>query len=74
MGCKVYTTVGSEEKKAYLLGLFPELTDDCFASSRDTMFEKNIFRHTNGRGVNVVLNSLADDKLHASVRCLAQGG
>lgn len=30
--------------------------------------------HTEGRGVDYVLNSLSDDKLQASVRCLARGG
>lgn len=29
---------------------------------------------TRGRGVDVVLNSLAEEKLIASVRCLAYGG
>lgn len=29
---------------------------------------------TNGKGVDYVLNSLADDKLHASIRCLGSGG
>lgn len=29
---------------------------------------------TNGKGVDYVLNSLADDKLHASIRCLGRGG
>ena len=29
---------------------------------------------TSGKGVDVVLNSLAEDKLQASIRCLAQGG
>ena len=29
---------------------------------------------TNGRGVDVVLNSLAEEKLLASARCLARGG
>lgn len=31
-------------------------------------------RRTKGRGVDFVLNSLSDDKLLASVRCLARGG
>lgn len=30
--------------------------------------------NTSGRGVDYVLNSLSDDKLHASVRCLSRGG
>ena len=29
---------------------------------------------TKGRGVDLVLNSLAEQKLQASVRCLAAGG
>lgn len=29
---------------------------------------------TNGKGVDYVLNSLSDDKLQASIRCLGQGG
>ena len=29
---------------------------------------------TNGRGVNMVLNSLAEEKLQASIRCLARHG
>lgn len=31
-------------------------------------------RETNGRGVDFVMNSLAEEKLLASVRCLAKGG
>lgn len=33
-----------------------------------------IMKETNGRGVDLVLNSLTGEKLLASVRCLAQGG
>lgn len=33
-----------------------------------------IKRETNGRGVDLVLNSLAEEKLQASIRCLAKGG
>lgn len=29
---------------------------------------------TKGRGVDVILNSLAEEKLQASIRCLAKGG
>ena len=54
-------------------GLF-QLTDRNIGNSRDTTFEQLIVSETNGRGVDLVLNSLAEDKLQASVRCLAQGG
>ena len=74
MGCEVYTTVGSQEKKEYLKKEFPQLTDKNFANSRDTSFEQHILRQTSGRGVDVVLNSLSEEKLQASVRCLAQHG
>lgn len=30
--------------------------------------------YTKGAGVDLILNSLAEEKLHASVRCLARGG
>lgn len=43
-------------------------------NSRDTSFEQLILTETNGRGVDLVLNSLAEEKLEASVECLAEGG
>jgi len=74
-GCEVYTTVSSEEKKAFLQARFPgRLPDDRFANSRSCDFEQHILSKTKGRGVDAVLNSLSDDKLQASVRCLAQHG
>ena len=74
LGCEVYTTVGSKEKKEYLKKRFPQLRDQHFANSRDRTFEWDILRATNGKGVDVVLNSLAEEKLQASVRILAQHG
>ncbi|XP_028740769.1 fatty acid synthase [Peromyscus leucopus] len=74
LGCRVFTTVGSAEKRAYLQARFPQLDDTSFANSRDTSFEQHVLLHTGGRGVDLVLNSLAEEKLQASVRCLAQHG
>ncbi|XP_077489974.1 fatty acid synthase-like [Amblyomma americanum] len=74
MGCTVFTTVGSEEKREFLKRRFPQLRDCNIASSRSTSFEKLVLRETDGRGVDVVLNSLSEDKLQASVRCLAVDG
>jgi fatty acid synthase len=73
-GCQVFTTVGSEDKKQYLKDIFPQLNDDSFANSRSVDFEWDILKATNGKGVDVVLNSLAEDKLQASIRLLAQHG
>lgn len=74
MGCTVYTTVSSQEKRDFLKKTFPELKDENIGNSRDTSFEQLVLTQTNGRGVDLVLNSLAAHQLQASVRCLALGG
>ncbi|KAL3216030.1 hypothetical protein MRX96_033213 [Rhipicephalus microplus] len=74
MGCTVYTTVGNEQKREYLKRRFPQLEDRHFGNSRDVSFEEHVRLQTKGRGVDLVLNSLAEDKLQASVRCLAPRG
>ncbi|XP_076154823.1 fatty acid synthase [Alosa pseudoharengus] len=74
MNCQVFTTVGSGEKRQYLQERFPQLGTTSFANSRDASFEQHILQHTQGKGVDVVLNSLAEEKLQASVRCLARHG
>lgn len=74
MGCTVYTTVGTHEKREFLKKKFPKLTDRNIAYSRDCSFEQHLLRETDGHGVDVVLNSLSEEKLQATVRCLAQHG
>ncbi|KAK2585487.1 hypothetical protein KPH14_010141 [Odynerus spinipes] len=73
-GCEVFTTVGTYEKRQFIKQHFPSIDDDHIGNSRDTSFEQLILRQTNGKGVDIILNSLAEDKLQASIRCLAQGG
>ena len=73
-GCRVFTTVGSPAKREFLLKEFPALTNEDILYSRDTSFEENIMRLTGGRGVDIVLNSLAEDQLQAGLRCLAPNG
>ncbi|KAJ8030357.1 Fatty acid synthase [Holothuria leucospilota] len=73
-GCKIYTTVGTQEKRDFLIQKFPKLTQDCFASSRDNSFHRHIMRQTNGLGVDLVLNSLSGELFEASLRCLAKNG
>ena len=73
-GLIVYTTVSSTEKREFLKKTFPQLKDAQIGNSRDTSFEQLIMRATKGRGVDLVLNSLADEKLLASVRCLGLNG
>jgi fatty acid synthase len=74
MDCTVYCTVGSQEKRDFLKRRFPQLKDENFANSRDTSFEQHVLRQTGGKGVDVVLNSLSEEKLQASVRALGSHG
>ena len=71
---QVFTTVGTEDKKNFLLQRFPQLKPENILNSRSSSFESEIMKLTGGRGVNIVLNSLAGDKLQASVRTLAKHG
>ena len=73
LGCKIFITCHVSKRKV-LQDLFPQITDDMIFDSRTTDFEEKVMRQTNGRGVDIVLNSLSDDKLHASMRCVARGG
>ncbi|XP_062142807.1 fatty acid synthase [Drosophila sulfurigaster albostrigata] len=73
-GLTVFTTVGSKEKREFLLKRFPKLQARNIGNSRDTSFEQLIMNETSGEGVELVLNSLSDDKLQASVRCLGLNG
>ncbi|XP_021929696.1 fatty acid synthase-like isoform X3 [Zootermopsis nevadensis] len=73
-GCTVYTTVGTQEKRDFIKKQFPQLTDHNIGNSEDSSFEQLVRLETFGRGVDLVLNSLAEEKLQASVRCLAPRG
>lgn len=73
-GLTVFTTVGTKEKREYLKQRFPQLKDRHIGNSRDCSFEQMIMRETHGLGVDIILNSLAEEKLQASVRCLGMNG
>lgn len=73
-GLNVFTTVSTAEKKNFLLAKFPKLKRENIGNSRNTTFEKMILDNTKGKGVDYVLNSLSDDKLQASIRCLGMNG
>ncbi|XP_066251922.1 fatty acid synthase-like isoform X2 [Euwallacea similis] len=74
MGCTVFTTVGTQEKHNYIKNKFPQINEKHIGNSRDLSFEQMIMEETNGNGVDIILNSLAEEKLFASVRCLSQNG
>ncbi|XP_065210550.1 fatty acid synthase-like [Planococcus citri] len=72
--CNIFTTVGTPEKVQFIRKTFPQIPESHIGNSRDTSFEKLIKQQTNGRGVDIVLNSLSEEKLQASIRCLAVNG
>jgi NADPH:quinone reductase-like Zn-dependent oxidoreductase len=50
------------------------LPEERIFHSRDTSFQGEVLRATDGRGVDLVLNSLSGDLLHASWQCVAKYG
>ncbi|KAF4767156.1 hypothetical protein HAV15_009313 [Penicillium sp. str.  len=73
IGAKIYATVGSETKVQHLIHNFGIPRCHIF-SSRDTSFYPNLMKETEGQGVDIVLNCLAGDLLHASWKCVAEFG
>lgn len=73
VGAKVYATVSSPEKTAFLVEKMGVMKENIFYS-RDSTFLDAVMKATGGQGVNIVLNSLSGEQLHASWQCVAQGG
>ncbi|KAF9883689.1 hypothetical protein FE257_003073 [Aspergillus nanangensis] len=73
IGAEIYATVGSEEKANYLVRAFGIPRHRIF-NSRDNSFLPGVMKATNGRGTDIVLNSLAGNLLHASWECVAPYG
>ncbi|CAG2108345.1 unnamed protein product [Medioppia subpectinata] len=71
--CDIYVTVGTEDKKQFLMKEY-NIPENRIFSSRDTQFKFRIKALTKGKGVDLVLNSLAGDKLEASYECVADCG
>jgi NADPH:quinone reductase-like Zn-dependent oxidoreductase/SAM-dependent methyltransferase/NAD(P)-dependent dehydrogenase (short-subunit alcohol dehydrogenase family) len=69
----VYATVSSPEKVAFLIHELGVAKENIFYS-RDNCFLDDVMTVTRGRGVDIVLNSLSGEQLHASWKCVAQGG
>ncbi|KAH8592110.1 putative polyketide synthase [Bisporella sp. PMI_857] len=73
IGAQVYATVGSEEDTAFLIEEFGIPPNHIF-NSGNTNFLNRILEETEGRRVDVVLNSLSGELLHASWKCVAVNG
>ncbi|EUC39811.1 hypothetical protein COCMIDRAFT_41753 [Bipolaris oryzae ATCC 44560] len=73
VGARIFVTVGTEEKRTFLQDNFGLKSSQIF-NSRDTSFADGIMKATNGRGVEVALNSLVREQLHATWSCMATQG
>lgn len=69
-GAGIFATAGTPEKRAFLL----EQGVHHVMDSRSLDFAAEVHRITEGRGVDVVLNSLAGDFIPKSLSTLAPGG
>lgn len=73
IGAEIFVTVGNNDKRLLVKELYG-IPDDHIFSSRDVTFARDIYRVTNGKGVDVVLNSLSKESLLASWECVAPFG
>ncbi|KAJ8066800.1 hypothetical protein OCU04_004187 [Sclerotinia nivalis] len=73
IGATIFATVGSRSKKRILIEEY-QIPEEHIFYSRDVSFAKGIKRLTDGRGVDVVINSLVSDSLIASWECIAPFG
>ncbi len=73
VGAEIYATVGTEEKIHYLTDTFGIPSSRIF-HSRDASFVDGVMRETGGLGVDLALNSLSGELLHATWRCVARFG
>lgn len=70
VGARIIATAGNPEKRAYL----KSLGVDFVFKSRDLAFADQVLALTGGKGVDIVLNSLAGEFIAESVRCLSAQG
>ncbi|KAL2819841.1 hypothetical protein BDW59DRAFT_119720 [Aspergillus cavernicola] len=72
IGAQIYCTVDSKEEVEYLVE--QGISRERIFRSSNTAFLQDIQRSTDRQGVDVVLNSLSGELLHASWQCVAEFG
>ena len=71
--CDIFVTVGTDEKKKFLMKEY-DIPENRIFNSRDIQFKFRVKALTKGKGVSLVLNSLTGEKLDASYECVANCG
>lgn len=72
-GARIFATAGNEEKRAFLHDTFGIPKENIF-SSRAAGFRDGILSATNGRGVDVIVNSLSGELLRETWQLAAKMG
>lgn len=73
IGAEIYTTVGNDEKRKFLVDEFG-LDPAKMFNSRSTLFAEELMHATHGEGVDVIINALTGDLLEESWMCIRGGG
>ncbi|KAF2805465.1 putative polyketide synthase [Mytilinidion resinicola] len=73
LGATIFATVGADAKRKHLVEKYA-IPDEHIFSSRSADFAVRLKDVTAGKGVDVVLNSLTGELLHASWGCIATAG
>jgi NADPH:quinone reductase-like Zn-dependent oxidoreductase len=73
VGAEIYATVGSKEKAQLLMDTYG-IPEDHIFTSRNASFATDVMAATNGKGVDVALNSLSGQLLDATWKCMAMFG
>jgi len=73
VGAKIFATVGTLAKKRLLMTDY-NIPEANIFSSRDGTFYKGIMAKTEGRGIDVIMNSLSGEALRLTWNCIAPFG
>jgi NADPH:quinone reductase-like Zn-dependent oxidoreductase len=73
LSARILATVGTSEKKAFLMTQFGVPEEQIFYS-RDSSFKEGVMRFTGGRGVDVIFNSLSSELQRVTWECIAPFG
>ncbi|GAB1200503.1 hypothetical protein APSETT444_009876 [Aspergillus pseudonomiae] len=73
VGAEIYVTVGSDAKRRFLHDTYKIPYERMF-SSRCSKFAAGIMKATDGKGIDVIVNSITGDLLDATWRVCAAGG
>jgi NADPH:quinone reductase-like Zn-dependent oxidoreductase/ubiquinone/menaquinone biosynthesis C-methylase UbiE len=72
-GAEVFCTVGTLEKKLLLMDNYG-ISEERIFTSRDASFASSLMKKTGGKGVDVIMNSVAGEMLRVTWDCIAPFG